>query len=180
MQQKDKMHPEDLRNLVIFGLISIVLWFAYTHFVLDPQKERMRAAQKVQQAAILEEQKGAGLVEKAERPLEDIIADDRAQGMRVEINSDLVFGSINLVGARLDHLGLKKHFETVKREKNSVILFPSGTSHPKYIEHGWVSPDKNLLLPTVETKWQSVGCLLYTSDAADDSLRVDLGGRRVI
>ena len=162
MQQKDKMHPEDLRNLVIFGLISIVLWFAYTHFVLDPQKERMRAAQKVQQAAILEEQKGAGLVEKAERPLEDIIADDRAQNLRVEINSDLVFGSINLVGARLDHLGLKKHFETVKREKNSVILFPSGTSHPKYIEHGWVSPDKNLLLPTVETKWKSVGAQTLT------------------
>ena len=25
-----------------------------------------------------------------------------------------------------------------------------------------------------------IGCLLYTSDAADDSLRVDLGGRRII
>ena len=27
---------------------------------------------------------------------------------------------------------------------------------------------------------QATGCLLYTSDAADDSLRVDLGGRRII
>ena len=26
----------------------------------------------------------------------------------------------------------------------------------------------------------SYSCLLYTSDAADDSLRVDLGGRRII
>ncbi|GAB5782956.1 hypothetical protein JMUB7526_28610 [Staphylococcus aureus] len=25
-----------------------------------------------------------------------------------------------------------------------------------------------------------MSCLLYTSDAADDSLRVDLGGRRII
>ena len=25
-----------------------------------------------------------------------------------------------------------------------------------------------------------LSCLLYTSDAADDSLRVDLGGRRII
>ena len=25
-----------------------------------------------------------------------------------------------------------------------------------------------------------MACLLYTSDAADDSLRVDLGGRRII
>ena len=28
-------------------------------------------------------------------------------------------------------------------------------------------------------KWTGI-CLLYTSDAADDSLRVDLGGRRII
>ena len=27
---------------------------------------------------------------------------------------------------------------------------------------------------------QLTSCLLYTSDAADDSLRVDLGGRRII
>ena len=26
----------------------------------------------------------------------------------------------------------------------------------------------------------NLACLLYTSDAADDSLRVDLGGRRII
>ena len=29
-------------------------------------------------------------------------------------------------------------------------------------------------------KIPSISCLLYTSDAADDSLRVDLGGRRII
>ena len=33
----------------------------------------------------------------------------------------------------------------------------------------------------VQTGWElAQGCLLYTSDAADDSLRVDLGGRRII
>ena len=31
-----------------------------------------------------------------------------------------------------------------------------------------------------EEPTQSTRCLLYTSDAADDSLRVDLGGRRII
>ena len=34
---------------------------------------------------------------------------------------------------------------------------------------------------TVEIpKAKDLACLLYTSDAADDSLRVDLGGRRII
>ena len=34
---------------------------------------------------------------------------------------------------------------------------------------------------TMEARMEiSKDCLLYTSDAADDSLRVDLGGRRII
>ena len=49
MQQKEKMHPEDIRNLIIFGGISIVMWMTYSQFVLDPQQERMCAAQKAQQ-----------------------------------------------------------------------------------------------------------------------------------
>ena len=34
----------------------------------------------------------------------------------------------------------------------------------------------------MQETWQFLEhpCLLYTSDAADDSLRVDLGGRRII
>ena len=41
------------------------------------------------------------------------------------------------------------------------------------LERGWTA-DRVLNDALVE------GCLLYTSDAADDSLRVDLGGRRII
>ena len=33
---------------------------------------------------------------------------------------------------------------------------------------------------TFHANGQSLDCLLYTSDAADDSLRVDLGGRRTL
>ena len=32
----------------------------------------------------------------------------------------------------------------------------------------------------ITDQWEWNNCLLYTSDAADDSLRVDLGGRRII
>ena len=30
------------------------------------------------------------------------------------------------------------------------------------------------------TRWITLGCLLYTSDAADERSSVDLGGRRII
>ena len=36
------------------------------------------------------------------------------------------------------------------------------------------------VMPIFDSILDSKICLLYTSDAADDSLRVDLGGRRII
>lgn len=154
MQQKDnKMHPQDLRNLIIFGLISITLWFAYSHFVLNPQKEKMMAAQKIQKQAAIEKIKEGGDVQENILPREEILATQQAQNLRVKIDSEYVFGTINLVGGRLDDLGLKKYFTTAEDKENSVVLYPSGTTHPKFIEHGWVSPDKNLKLPDAKTTW---------------------------
>ena len=39
---------------------------------------------------------------------------------------------------------------------------------------------RNLLVGRVEAQRQVRGCLLYTSDAADERSSVDLGGRRII
>ena len=38
----------------------------------------------------------------------------------------------------------------------------------------------NRMYKTINKAERIKTCLLYTSDAADDSLRVDLGGRRII
>ena len=51
--------------------------------------------------------------------------------------------------------------------------------------HGWLGRDRRAVraaLPGVSVAHPelSAACLLYTSDAADDLLCVDLGGRRII
>ena len=43
-----------------------------------------------------------------------------------------------------------------------------------------LAPDSNLLAEIEPAFVYFMGCLLYTSDAADDLLCVDLGGRRII
>src|SRR5665811_2528971 len=40
--------------------------------------------------------------------------------------------------------------------------------------------EKNIVNPVVQVTSEPNICLLYTSDAADDLTRVDLGGRRII
>ena len=65
---------------------------------------------------------------------------------------------------------------------NSEIFIPC---HPQYtgVKHEWILFDT--LGNIIKTKERSTpeftgNCLLYTSDAADDLLCVDLGGRRII
>ncbi|GAB5783515.1 hypothetical protein JMUB7526_28670 [Staphylococcus aureus] len=48
-----------------------------------------------------------------------------------------------------------------------------------YKRQGYSSLDRLCEFPFSQIKLDRT-CLLYTSDAADDSLRVDLGGRRII
>lgn len=153
MQNKDQMHPEDMRNLIIFALLSIMLWLSYDHFVLKPKMDKMRAAQTVAQEAALNAQTDSGMMPEKEKDRSEIIAD----GNRVPIDTDKVFGSLNLTGARLDDLGLKEHHKTVEREENVTILSPSGSFYPKYFEHGWVSSDKKIKLPNKDTPWKLVG-----------------------
>ena len=152
MQQKDKMHPEDMRNLIIFGIISVLLWLSYDHFVLKPKMDQMRVAQEAQQHVIKSANVQAGLESETEKPREEIIT----QSTRIDLKNDLVFGSVNLTGARLDDLSLTNHFKTIKKQDNVTVLSPTGTAHPKYAEQGWVSADKSVKLPDAKTQWRKI------------------------
>ena len=152
MQQKDKMHPQDMRNLIIFGILSIILWMSYDHFILKPRMDQMRAAQAVQQQAAITAQKQSGMVVETEQPREDILVQTKSS--RIHITNDFVKGSFSLVGARLDDLLLIEHFKTIDRTENAVVLSPAGSKHPKYIEQGWVSADKNIKTPDNKSVWR--------------------------
>ena len=58
-------------------------------------------------------------------------------------------------------------------KKQYPVIINSENSYAIYLIKVIVTPTETLYLC-------SISCLLYTSDAADDSLRVDLGGRRII
>ena len=152
MQNKDNMHPQDLRNLIVFMAVSLLLWLAYDNFILKPKMESVREAQKVaaQQAATVSKEDM-----EADRPRIDVIAETA----RVTIDSPHLSGSINLIGARIDDLSFKDYFKTVEHKENVVLLAPSGTAHPRYIESGWVpaTQDEAVNLPDKETVWRISG-----------------------
>lgn len=162
---KNSMHPEDMRNMFIFFFIAAVLYFAYNFYVIGPQKEAMLAEQKKQAEIAANPQSPEALkIAQAQNPLprEEAMALQAAQ--RIEITSNELLGTLSTKGARIDDVALAHHFETLKSEKNVSVLSPERTQTPRYIEYGWIASDKNINLPNKDTVWQIRGNNKLTKD----------------
>ena len=144
MQTPGQMHPQDTRNMIIFMIVAVLLWFGFDHFVLKPRiAENVRIAQTQAQAVT------AGAVATAEkpRPREQVLADTK----RLTIESPEMTGTIPLTGNRLDDVSLKNYFEHEDLKDPVVLLMPSGSPHPHYAEFGWLGD--NVVVPGKDTTW---------------------------
>jgi YidC/Oxa1 family membrane protein insertase len=85
---------------------------------------------------------------------DDLIYKTKAE--RLKFSNDEISGSINLRGAKLDDLILKKYHKTIKDDSDPVtLLSPSTTAEPYFITVGWVSKDRDIILPDSNTLWTS-------------------------
>jgi YidC/Oxa1 family membrane protein insertase len=81
---------------------------------------------------------------------------DKPQGGKVEFSNNMISGSINLVGARIDDLILLEYKQTEEENsKNVALLSPAGTKEVYYTEFGWLSSDKNVELPNNKSIWNA-------------------------
>ncbi len=150
MQNKDQMHPEDKRNLIIFAVISIVLWLSYDHFVAQPQAQKLRAQQQAVQAAAIAAAPSEALEAAKIRPREEVVA----APARLKLENKGLSGSLNLEGARLDDLLLKGYYQTAEKKKEVALLSPARTDYPRYVEFGWTANDSALKMPNRTSLWR--------------------------
>jgi len=150
MNNPNQLHPQDKRNLIIFMVIAIGIWFGFDSYVLKPRLELARAQQAIsQQAVAVTPLSGEA---SAKRDRKAVLA----EGARVKIDNGKVFGSLSLTGARIDDLSLQNYYKTLDHKEHVVLLSPAGTAHTKYAEFGWVSDDKALALPGKDSVWRVI------------------------
>jgi YidC/Oxa1 family membrane protein insertase len=79
-----------------------------------------------------------------------------AETPRVKIDTPAVSGTINLKGARIDDLVLKRHRETIARNAPPIrLLSPDGAPGAIYAQFGWSG--EGLQLPGNDIIWQADG-----------------------
>ncbi len=159
MNNKDQMHPEDMRNLIIFGVLSLLIWFVYDIFVLQPQSKALKEAKIAKTELIkndpelLEPQKWV--------PRKEALAKTE----RVPFDNGEIIGSISLKGGIIDDLTLREYFETVEKKEHVNLFKPKETKESRFVNYGWVSKDKSLRLPNSSTPWSIQGNPLLTDES---------------
>lgn len=154
---------EKNRNYIIAIALSIVIVLAWQILYMNPRMEEQRRYQEQQQALQQANQQtqsatqpgvsgslpgGAGSTATLTRD------ESIGKSQRVAIETESVIGSINLTGARLDDLRLKKYHETVDDSSpNIVLLSPSETNEGYFAEVGYLEGANAGSVPGATTEW---------------------------
>ena len=91
---------------------------------------------------------------------------------RVVIDTPALHGSINLKGARIDDLVLKRHKETVARDSAPIrLLSPAGAPEAYFLQLGWQGG------PPADALWRASGTLLAPGKPVTLETTTPNGGR---
>ena len=146
------MHPSDKKNLIIFVLASLLLWFAFEHFVIGPRVEESKKQQAILETTAPQSKVAADASDK-------IIPRDQklAEVQRVKISSSELIGSIPTVGNRLDDISLKNYFVELNNTTPVILMSPSETENSHYAENGWLPVTSDTKVPDSNTVWSVKG-----------------------
>ncbi len=154
-QQPD---PNQQRNFLIAMLLMLAFVWGYQAFVIEPELEARRQAQQAAESTEAAESTtpSPAETEGSDTDVVESVDDALGRDTRIAFDAPGVDGSINLTGARLDDLKLKRHFVTVEGEEELRLMRPANGPYGYYATYGWL-PDIGRPLIGVDTRWQVEG-----------------------
>lgn len=150
-QQPPKMDPKDNRNLIIFMVVSALLYFVYDTYVMRPYENELRAARVEQLKAAQDTAQNPEQTTATPQTPEEYIA----ATPHISINSDTLTGAITLKGGAIGHLSLNAYREHIDAETPIAVLSPDTKTTGRTIGYGWVSNADTLDLPDHTTLWSA-------------------------
>jgi YidC/Oxa1 family membrane protein insertase len=168
------MHSEDNKNLLLAITLSVIVMVGWNYFYGAPKLDQQRqSAQQSQQVApgapaapgtVLQPGSPAAPAASGISPTvasSQILTRSAALALspRVKIETPSLFGSISLVGGRVDDLSLARYREEVETTSPNIVLFaPLNTKNAYFADFGWLAgAGQNVALPGADTRWQASG-----------------------
>lgn len=170
---------ENNRNFFITIALSVLILTLWQVFYMNPRIEGEREAVRARQELAGEQNPAApaqpnqpsapgvdvpGAPPQASVPGGGAVQDGQtreaavASSQRIRIDTPSLSGSINLTGARLDDVRLKRYHVTVDDSSPTIeLLSPSGLPNGYFAEIGYVGNADSGALPGADTQWTVEG-----------------------
>jgi YidC/Oxa1 family membrane protein insertase len=136
--------PVETRNVIIAIALSLAIMLGWDYFFSAPQRREMQAErariEAQQQAETQAVASGEAPAPPVSRDRDTVLAQTATQ--RLDIDTEMVDGSISLEGARFDDLNLRQYRTTVEATSPEVtLLVPFGAEHGHDAFFGWQVQD---------------------------------------
>jgi YidC/Oxa1 family membrane protein insertase len=144
------------KNLLLAMGLSLLVIVTWTVFFAPPPEPLPPSNSTAAEAPAAPAQEGAV-------PLPATPAEERAEALadtpRIAIDTELLAGSISLVGGRIDDLALERYKTELGGSGNVTVLSPVGSPNATYALFGWSSAGgiSAEALPGPETLWAQAG-----------------------
>ena len=139
----------DQKNLLLAILASLVVLLGFQ--LLFPTKDvpKIDNAQEINDSFAPEPE----LIAELPKDRNEIIN----ESARINIENQFINGSVNLTGARIDDIILKKYLTDLSPDSDNVkLLSPKGSENSYFAEYGWVTDNNSKIeLPNANTIWKS-------------------------
>jgi YidC/Oxa1 family membrane protein insertase len=163
--QDPQKNPNEWGNIILFIVLSLVMWMAFDTYVMKPQQVALQAAHKSAAAPT------AAAVSLPPRARAEVVADST----RVNLQNREVSATIPVARARLDDVVFKNYFVDVKKSAPVTLLQPPGVAKPTFTDTGWVSDDTALELPSDKSVWSPMVGANYSGNTAAFTWRNQTG-----
>jgi YidC/Oxa1 family membrane protein insertase len=131
---------DNQRNLIVAVVLSVAILFSFQTLMAPPETKKPAGGQTAggpKTPGVTGPGKSPAIAVKSFKSRSDVLAATKAD--RVPIETRAVSGSINLVGAVVDDLTLKRYRQEIDKNSPAVnLLLPRGTSNQFFAAAGWI------------------------------------------
>lgn len=145
--------PSETQRMIILMVLMGLGLLSYHYFYEYPIQ---RAAQIKAMEELTKQEAQLKLLEKKQAVEAEVIAKKVEKLPKIKIEAPEMQGLITLQGARINSLKLLGYKQEAKKDSPAVqLLHPEGAPDAYFVEFGWLSPNKKLVLPDAKTPWKS-------------------------
>ena len=143
----------DTRNVIAAISLSAAVIILYSLYFAPPPITKENLAEKNR----TEQNTDAPSLDQKETITEISRDEALSQSKRIQFENQNIIGSISLKGATIDDLTFKEYNVALDSDEKVKLLSPRNTKDGYLIESGFITSDKNIVIPNANTIWSVSG-----------------------